>query len=1137
MLYLQSIVLDKFKSFRHAELLFSKGFTCIVGPNGSGKSVIFDSLMFGLGEPSLQMMRVDRLDELINRNVRRKHDEPTVAHLKMNFEGDGKKVTVVKSIRSDGKASYRLNDRAMSRKEVIELLSSEGVRVDDTTTIAQGEINAIGKMNSNQRRELIDTAAGISQFEGKKNEALRELDKVDQKISEANVMLKERQGFLSGLEKEKEAAERYLKMNQRVKNLRYSILVSRKESLKSSNDAFSKELSLLDSKKNDSTGRLEELKAKRDKLTEERQQLTKELSTITSTSSETTSKIENLDRELSRLEVEVPSLQKALEEGKVWTVQAEGELKDAKGKVKANAAAVEELNKKIAILERDLAKIGAIPEDGVDYDAELREATAIISESENRLVDLQEYISKLQADLSLTTIRKGEMETQFGGIGKSLELMSDKKKAKEAEVAKIKQEISDMVSTIARLDEEYSRLSRALFDIDNQRLILSEQRAMAQSRESGLAPKIAQRFTEKDGFYGKAYQLCKYDGEHAYAVEVAAGNRLEYFVVDSILVANKIIDYLKKNNMGRATFIPIDDINVDRQSAKEKDITPVIEVVKFDSRFSKVFSYIFNNTYIVDSPNDAKKYGVGRHRYVTLDGELIEQSGIISGGSLKKTMSLFSIENKIKDLEAERDRTKKGADLAEVGLNEAQKQKALLDMQVANLMGELKSISEDTNRAVKQHFDMNNQIKAMAESEAKIRKEIQAKDTEKLDMISSLNTTKQARNEIYDKVSAASKGFAKSKKYKEEKEKSESIRKELETSKMSKASLDTESQMLDRKAAELSAAIAERQKQLKESKAQLADKEMRKEVLVKSRSAIEKEMKGKSESSSKLYDRLNAIDTDVGKLSTEIGRLDSESSNYERQVNELRIRMSQTETRFNDIAAELSAYQTGYELVKGKLEEMEAEANILAAKISELGNVNLKAPEVYEERKRMAEEAQSRIMTLQTEKDAVVKMIEEIDSKKLQTFMDMLNQVNKNFANLYNYVFPGKASIAIEDDTDPLNSGIVIRANDGKSNITVKGLSGGQQSMIALMLLLSIHMCKKSSIYLFDEVDAALDSENAKKLSKLIKQMSAGAQYIVISHNNSLIVNADTAIGVTMDETKESKAIGLEVGSLISNKK
>ncbi len=399
-----------------------------------------------------------------------------------------------------------------------------------------------------------------------------------------------------------------------------------------------------------------------------------------------------------------------------------------------------------------------------------------------------------------------------------------------------------------------------------------------------------------------------------------------------------------------------------------------------------------------------------------------------------------------------------------------------------------------------------------------------------------MNSRKQARKAIYDRVAAASKGFSKSGKYKENKEKSDKLRKEVEASKMNVASLDTEAQMLGKKSDEITALIAERHKQTKEFKSQLSDKELRREVLQRSRGDIEKEMKSKSESNVKLYDRLKAIDDESDKLSTEVGKLEAEISNFDRQLNDFNVKIGQAEMRINDITAELSTYQSGLEFVKEKPEVMETEVAILSSKITDLGAVNLKAPEVYEERKKLTEEAKSRIGTLQTEKDAVLRMMEEIDSKKLQTFMDMFNQVNKNFSKLYPLVFTGKASVELENEADPLNCGIAIRANDGKSNISIKGLSGGQQSMIALMLLLSIHMCKKSSIYLFDEVDAALDPENAKKLSKLIKQMSIDAQYIVISHNNSLIVNADAAIGVTMDENRESRAVGLEIGSLINNK-
>lgn len=1137
MLYLKSIVLDKFKSFRHAELLFSKGFNCVVGPNGSGKSVIFDALMFGLGEPSLQTLRVDHLDELINRNIKRKKDEPTIAHLKMELEGDGKAVTIIKAIRSDGKTSYKLNDKTMTRKDIIEFLSSEGVRVGDTTTIAQGEINTIATLNNRERRQLIDAAAGISEYDDKKQEAMRELEKVDQNISLANATLHEREGYLRDLEKQKEAAESYQKMSSRIKNLRFSALSARQGQLKFANEAYSKELAILDSKNKDLSTRLSETKTKRDQLSEDSQKLASELNKITATSGETNSKLNVTNTELAKLEVEIPSIQKTMEENNVSITQSDAEQKASVEKVKLNKASIDELNKKIAVMLKEMEKYN-IPDEGVDYEKELSELEQQINDGENKLVDTERYLSKLQADLSLNSDKKLELESTLSESEKQMSLAADRKKEKESEASKKKQEIVGMMSNIEKLRKEHSRLSKRLFEIDGERMDLAEQRARMQPREGNLAAKISSQFAEADGFYGRAASLCKYSTENAYAVEAAAGSRLEYFVVDSIAVASKIMDYLKKNGLGRATFIPIAEVNV-RPMQKEKEITPVIDVVKFDAKFSKVFSYIFSDTFIIPTLNDAKKYGIGKHRYVTPGGELAEQSGIVSGGSSKKGLSLSSIENRIKELEDEKISTRKETDTAEASLNEVEKSKALLEMQVGNMESELKAISEELSRFVKRHAELAQQIKAKVDSEGRIRKEMEAKDKEKLEVITALNSGKQSRASIYEKVSAASKSLGKSGKNKAEKDKVEKLRQDVEASRISAAQLATETSMLETTASNLAYSISEKKKQIKELKTQLGEKELRREVLTKSKADIEADMSGKSTSSRKLIEKQNAINTEMNKLSMDIGKLESESVTLEKQVNELKLKKIQTETRFNDITAELStsAYQSpDLVLIDGKPEEMDSEAAILSSKVAEMGAVNLKAPEVYEEMRKQTDLAIEKVTTLQSEKDAVLRMMEEIDSKKLQTFMDTLNQVNKNFAKLYNYVFPGKAAITLENEADPLNSGIYMKLNDGKSDIPLKSLSGGQKSMIALMLLFSIHLCKKSSMYLFDEVDAALDSENAKMLSKLIKQMSDAAQFIVISHNNSLIVNADTAIGVTMDTTKESKAIGLEIGSMIKGK-
>ncbi|MDE1859127.1 MAG: chromosome segregation protein SMC [Candidatus Micrarchaeota archaeon] len=1131
MLYLKSITLDKFKSFKHAELLFSKGFTCIVGPNGSGKSVIYDSLAVALGSPSPSELRVSSLSQLINNTVKHKSGEHAKAHVKLEFGGD-QNVTVVKAIRSDSKTLYKLNGKNMSRREVIEFLSKNSVSVDDTTTIAQGAIDGISKLNSKQRRGLIDVAAGIKDVEEKKAEAIKELDKADQKISEANVMLNERQGFLRELEKEKEAAEEYIRMNHRVKLLRYSVLTSRYADLNEAFQSATKDISRIDAKKAELAAKRTELAAKRDQLNQESLQLQSDYNKNNINSGEIRAKLENLNNELSRLDVEIPSLVKGIDELNGTISQSNLEVKEAVDKIKANGALMEELGRHISSLDMEITKLGAVPE-GIDLGADIEQLENAITNDENKLVDISNYISKLQADSSVLQEKKSEATNLLAELRQKKELLAKAKEEKSKAVSQTKSRLKETEARIGELDEQCANFQRQIDKSEEERITLMQQKfSISQSREGNIAARLTESFKAADGFYGKAANLCSYDSRYATAVETAASNRFEYFVVDSLSTATTMIEYLKKNNAGRATFIPINEINSDREQSRFEGAKPVIDLVKFDSKFSKVFNYIFSNTYLIGNPNDAKKHGIGRHRYVTLEGELIEPSGTISGGSQKGRLSLAAVENRLKSVTEENENLKKAYHAANTSMNGESKEYALLKMQLETVnigLGEISNEILDNDRKISgitEHL-------AKSDSEAsKLSKEIVQKDNEKLEIISSLNASKEARRAVHEKLMEATKGVAASKKRKAEAERLDSLRKEAEDCKVKRAELNTETNMLERKRADISKITEDKQKQLKWSKEQLSEKEVRKEVLYKTKSGIEKEINTKSESGRQAYSRIQAINDEVSKLSSEYGRIDAEINGFERQVNEIKLKRQTSETRLNDISAELKLYDHTVHPLKGKLEEMEAEVNVLSAKMLELGNVNLKAPEIYEEKKKMVDDAMSRMSTLQTEKDAVVRMIEEIDSKKLQTFMNTLNEVNKNFIKLYNYVYPGKACIILENEKDPLNSGIHIRISNGKSETQFMSMSGGERAIISLMLLFSIHLCKKSSLYIFDEVDAALDKENAKKLSMLIKEMSKEAQFIVISHNDSLIVNADTAIGVVKTEG-ESKAYGVDIASIV----
>jgi len=240
--------------------------------------------------------------------------------------------------------------------------------------------------------------------------------------------------------------------------------------------------------------------------------------------------------------------------------------------------------------------------------------------------------------------------------------------------------------------------------------------------------------------------------------------------------------------------------------------------------------------------------------------------------------------------------------------------------------------------------------------------------------------------------------------------------------------------------------------------------------------------------------------------------------------------------RLNDMKAEMAAYTEQITPIEQSVAEMQKEADITTAKISELGNVNLKAPEIYAEKKKYVDEASEKLKILDSERQAVLKMIDEVESKKLKIFTETFNGINKHFSKLYNYIFPGKAEIELDNPKDPFNSGLYMKINDGTNQKRLEGLSGGEKSLVMLMLIFAIHMYKPYSLYIFDEVDYALDKENSKKLSQLIKELSKDLQFILVSHNDSLISNADTAIGVTK-VNGESKAFGIEISKILGGNK
>ncbi len=1134
MLHLDSLSIRRFKSFKSADLLFSSGFTCIVGPNGSGKSNICDALLFGLGENSLHRLRVERLESLINNASRKQRQaELPKAYVRVGLSGD-ENYEILRVARADGKSVFKVNGKRMTRQEVLEILKKHKVNANETNTITQGEINKIMDLNPKERRELIDIAAGIKEFEDKKQESMKELEKVSMHIGEMQIMLNERIGFLKELEKEKEAAEKYAGLSSRLKSLSYSIIVKREHEAREEFNRHSKDMALLDAEKQKLQGSIDECSKKIADLSSSRQLLTKWLNESTASMGAVSKNLESIGNGLAALGVELQNIDKEIMEKSGIVEGYKISISEANASMEKNNGEIEASNASINAIEAKAKGIGVADADYSSIEKKMSEAQRTLTSAENALANALAKLSGIDAEArSLQGISKTREEAMFAASRKS-ESLASKIKDMKAEIEKISKDDS-IAAKINGVEANAAALKRELGQIDERLLALKEERAAMKPWGIGILEKIASRFTENDGFYGSASQLCSYPTDYANAVETAAGSRFDYLVVESMDVASRIIEYLKKNGLGRATFIPLKELRLGRPEAEEAAISKVISVVKFEKKYSGVFEYLFSNTYIIGEVADAKKFGVGKHRYVTLGGELVEASGIISGGSVpKKRLSISSIEREIAAATAKKTELLRYAEELEINAFNMRKQAASIEIAISAKNAELSNLEV----RYKELQDNAESMRSAAASEKQRADELEGKrrecEAEKAAIEKQLEAAKQAYSALYHESVELSKAVSHGVS-KEELEKNESRRKEAEALKIKKAELQKENQLLAKQIHDTESKMVETTGAVSALKNRLIELAKKKQKLEADKAETESKIRSSSEKNRKAYEELDSIDAQVAKQSEESGRLNAGMENLKRRLEDIKLRRSQIEVRLEDLTAEIAAYPEKPELIDAGTDEMEKESLLVKGELEKLGTVNMKAPEIYAEKKNDVDAVSAKISTLGEEKDAVLRMIDEIDTKKLRVFLDTFEKVNKNFSKLYNYIFPDSARIELDDLKDPFSSGLRIMISNGSRGRNLDSLSGGEKSLTMLMLIFAIHMYKPSSLYIFDEVDASLDKENSKKLSQLIKELSKGSQFIVVSHNDSLITNTDIAVGVTK-VNDESRAIGLQTSEIINRK-
>lgn len=1121
MVYIKGLKFRGFKSFRRAEATFPEGYVCLAGPNGSGKSNVTDGIRFALGEASLKALRAKKVSELINTSCK-------YAEVTLFIEGE-RQYEIKRAINAEGKTLYRINGKRSTRTLVMEELRQYGLEAGSHNIIAQGQVQKIVEMSSKERRQIIDGVAGISEFDAKKDEAMRELGKVEQKITESSIVLGERQTMLNDLEKEKDSALSFLSAQESYKramasmaNSEYTRLgkshadtIHRQSEISEAAGEIAKQSGVL-------KGRLSELESQRGQIVQKigssdsREAALAEIEQLKVSLGADAATLSGRKKEHIRLESEEKTLQSEIERFKKSHKEMSGELSGIETEISGISRQLSELEKKAGAASRE---------------EELQKKLETASE---KIVSLKERKAGMESALHNTAkmldMRKVEKERLSSTLGEA------KEDRLSGEMATLKKEVLAHESALEELFSREREINRSIPELEKRLFSLKDKAATLRASLSPAATSLALRVVDElkaggmKGIYGTVSTLMSCDPKYNTAVEAAAGMRLNHVVVDRMDTAVKVIEKLKEQKSGRCTFLPLDTVKAQERAPPEKGagcLGQLIDFIDFDAAFNEAMAYVFSDTLLFDTVSSARKAGIGKARMVTLEGELLEKSGIITGGAQKG--SLLS-RSGLEKVEAEAEAVKKDRDALFSQLYSIRDEMAAKRKEKASAEVRLRGfeIEAETSRekmaASRKTLDA---IKEIESSMAALSREISKSKSEQQSLSSELEQAISG----YESLKALQ--SAESERARQADSESQKRLLELHASRSSlEAKLAAKKSELSRMASEQS----EKESKKKEGAAQVAL--CKKEISEledgiskndKLRSEKESRLSEMSSASKKLMAKLDEIDTQVKDIGVQIGKVRAEEDKKSKEVLELEVKRQTAETRLADLKATLEQY-AGVATIDATKAELEELANKSRATMEGMGNVNLRAPDLYEEKKRDIDEIKSRVSSLDTEKKAVISMMDEIEGKKRAIFISTFTSVNDNFKRLFGYVFTGEGTLLLEQPSSPFESGLLVKVRDNSHDKYLDSMSGGEKSLLALIFIFAIQMHKAAPFYILDEADAALDKENSKKLSDLLKQLSANTQFIVVTHNDTVLSSADVALGVTRTDDG-SKIVGVQLTS------
>ncbi|MBS3123480.1 chromosome segregation protein SMC [Candidatus Woesearchaeota archaeon] len=1149
---IKRITIHGFKSFAHkTDLLLDDKFNCILGPNGSGKSNVGDALCFVLGRISAKSMRAEKASNLIFNGGKNKAPSPH-ASVEIVFDNSSKifpqqesEIVINRTIKKDGASIYRINGKKLTRTEVIDTLSMAKINPNGYNIILQGDITHFVDMSSIERRKIIEEISDISLYEEKKNKANAELLSVEEKLNNAEIILKERKVHLRELKKDRDQALKYKEVKDSIDSLKATNLhlqISERNELKSKNDLQVEELQ---NKINASESKINELKTK---ISEGRNEVVSINQEIEKRGEKEQLKvhhdIEDLKVELAKHKTRISTLKDELGKIKQRKDQLSEELKGLEDKSKSYSYKEKEVQQELSKKHSELKEL---EENIVQFKKKHKIESS--QEIEKEIEDKEKLIEQKQEEIN--NIRLGQQELLREKDRLDLQLESIDEKIRR--VQEIEKENSGQVKELQKFKEEFkastlklnqlldldSSLSAQVSNAKKKSLDLQQKQhdlnAQSASLRAGIATNQAVRYILENkkqwkGVYGTVAELGQAKKKFALPLEKAAGSKIQHIIVDSDKTASDCIKALQKQKMGSVSFIPLNKIRYGEISSEDKKLLNqdgvhdfAINLISFDSQFKKAFAYVFGNTMVVENLDVARNIGINRLKMATMDGSIAEASGVMRGGFSKPSPLSFKEEGSLQQLEAvdqEIQETESIISALQVKREANEKEIAYLRNRKAELEAESikleKTLHIDTDD-LNASQDFKNELIEKSKLNEEKTEEVQRKISHLNKELAELKQRKQSLrlqvNELRNpRLLAQLTAFEEAKRQIRE----ESLKLEGEL----KSALTHLGELIAPEQIKIQEIMKQHDKEEVQFNSEI--KKLSQDVELK-----EKDLAVKEEESKLLYSKYHGLFSQREKLNADIVKHENEmekdrekARDLEREINLLSLKNAEVKAKLAGLEEEFNRYKNAIILENKTQSHLEDEIKKAEVMLSQMSAVNLKALEVYEEIETEYNKLVEKKDSLDKEKIDVLTMMNEIETKKKENFMRTFDKANENFQRIFANLFKkGKAALYLENPDKPFDDGLSVKVKfAGNRFMDMKSLSGGEKTLTALSFIFAIQEYQPASFYILDEIDAALDKQNSDMLSRLIRSYANNAQYLVISHNDAIISEADTLYGVSMQE-------------------